>query len=39
MKHKGTDEPLPATVGFVTFLGILIVVGWLLMFVLLSSRW
>ena len=33
------DEPLPATLGFVFFLGALLLVGWLLMFGLLVHRW
>jgi hypothetical protein len=39
MQEKPKDSPLPATVAFVTGLGILIVVGWFLMFRLLTSRW
>ncbi len=34
-----SDEPLPATFGFVLTLGTFIAVGWLLMFLLLRSRW
>jgi hypothetical protein len=33
------DEPLPATVVFVSALGILILVGWFAMFALLRARW
>jgi hypothetical protein len=33
------DEPLPITFRFVMALGILIVAGWIAMFVLLASRW
>lgn len=31
--------PLPATVRFVTLVGVIIVVGWFLMFRLLITRW
>ncbi len=34
-----TEHPLPGTVGFVTFLGAVLVVGWVLMFWLLVKRW
>lgn len=33
------QEPLPATVRFVTILGVVIVVGWAAMFWLLLRRW
>jgi len=33
------DEPLPSTSRFVAFLGVFIVVGWVLMFLLLRARW
>lgn len=33
------DEPLPQTLRFVIVLGILILVGWFLMFALLQARW
>lgn len=33
------DEPLPATLAFVGFLGTFIFIGWFLMFVLLAERW
>jgi hypothetical protein len=33
------EEPLPATLQFVLGLGAFILVGWLLMFALLQSRW
>jgi hypothetical protein len=34
------DEPaLPATVQFVTLLGAIIVIGWVMMFFLLVKRW
>ena len=33
------DEPLPATLAFVTVLGVLILVGWFAMYVLLRARW
>jgi len=34
-----TEEPLPATLGFVFTIGAAILVGWVLMFLLLRSRW
>jgi hypothetical protein len=37
--EKPKDLPLPATVAFVSGIGILIVAGWLLMFHLLTERW
>jgi len=37
--EKQKDVPLPATVAFVVGLGVVIVVGWLLMFRLLMERW
>ena len=39
MHEEPKDPPLPATVIFVCGLGVLIVVGWLLMFHLLTVRW
>lgn len=33
------DEPLPATFAFVMTMGGLFAVGWILMFLLLRSRW
>jgi hypothetical protein len=33
------DDPLPETLAFVFTLGILIAVGWILMFMLLRARW
>ena len=39
MHEEPKDTPLPATVLFVCGLGVLIVVGWLLMFHLLTVRW
>ncbi len=39
MHDKQNDPPLPATVAFVWGLGILFVIGWLLMFHLLTVRW
>ncbi len=33
------DEPLPATLQFCLGLGAFIAVGWVLMFLLLQSRW
>jgi len=33
------DPPLPATVQFVIGLGAFIVIGWILMFRLMLSRW
>ena len=39
MQEKPKDGPLPATVAFVIGLGVLIVVGWALMFRLLVERW
>ena len=33
------DEPLPATLAFVSALGVLIVVGWFAMYILLRVRW
>jgi hypothetical protein len=33
------DEPLPATLAFVSALGALIFVGWFAMYVLLRARW
>jgi hypothetical protein len=33
------DEPLPATLAFVSVLGGLILVGWFAMYVLLRVRW
>ena len=33
------EPPLPATVRFVTLVGLIILAGWLLMFRLLVSRW
>ena len=39
MHEEPKDVPLPATVAFVTGLGILIVAGWLLMLRLLMERW
>jgi hypothetical protein len=33
------DEPLPATLAFVSILGGLILAGWFAMFVLLRARW
>jgi hypothetical protein len=33
------DEPLPATLAFVSALGVLILVGWFAMYVLLRVRW
>jgi len=33
------DEPLPATLVFVSGLGVLILVGWFAMFFLLRARW
>jgi hypothetical protein len=33
------DEPLPATLTFVCFLGAFILVGWFAMYVLLRGRW
>jgi hypothetical protein len=33
------EEPLPATLAFVSVLGILILVGWFAMYVLLRARW
>jgi len=38
-KEPRTDEPLPATAAFVGILGGIIIVGWLLMYGLLRSRW
>ncbi len=34
-----TEEPLPATLRFVLFLGSAIAIGWFLMFWLLKDRW
>jgi len=34
-----SDEPLPTTFRFVMTVGILIAIGWFLMFFLLRSRW
>ena len=39
MPDKPKEPPLPATVAFVIGLGIVFVVGWLLMFRLLTVRW
>jgi hypothetical protein len=39
MHDKQKDPPLPATVTFVIGLGVLFVIGWLLMFRLLTVRW
>lgn len=41
MKHASgpVEPPLPATVRFVTLVGIIILAGWFLMFRLLVSRW
>jgi hypothetical protein len=39
MHDKQKDPPLPATVAFVIGLGIFFVIGWLLMFRLLTVRW
>jgi hypothetical protein len=39
IENPDGDEPLPATVRFVTFLGGLIIVGWFLMYALMRSRW
>jgi hypothetical protein len=33
------DEPLPATLQFCLGLGAFIVLGWILMFALMQSRW
>jgi len=33
------DEPLPATLAFVSALGVLILVGWFAMYFLLRARW
>jgi hypothetical protein len=33
------DEPLPATLAFVSVLGVLILVGWFAMYFLLRARW
>jgi hypothetical protein len=33
------DEPLPATLAFVSALGTLIVAGWFALYVLLRARW
>ena len=33
------DEPLPATLAFVSGLGTFILVGWFAMYVLLRARW
>jgi hypothetical protein len=33
------DEPLPATVIFVSALGVIIFVGWFAMYALLRARW
>jgi hypothetical protein len=38
MKHE-RDEPLPATLLFVSIVGGLIFVGWFAMYALLRARW
>ena len=38
-REPHSDKPLPATATFVAILGTIIVVGWLLMYELLRSRW
>jgi len=37
--REPVEPALPATVTFVTLVGSLIVIGWVLMFVLLVKRW
>lgn len=36
---KHADPPLPATVLFVSMLGIFMLIGWIAMFLLLKGRW
>jgi hypothetical protein len=36
---KERDDPLPLTLRFVMVIGVLILVGWFLMFMLLQARW
>jgi hypothetical protein len=39
MAKVRADEPLPATLLFVSVMGILFVIGWFAMFLLLRARW
>jgi hypothetical protein len=39
MPDTPNDRPLPHTVRFVAILGVAFVIGWLLMFQLLRTRW
>ena len=39
MPDKPDDSPLPQTVRFVAIIGVAFVIGWLLMFQLLRTRW
>jgi hypothetical protein len=36
---QDSDAPLPATLGFVFTIGILIAIGWFAMYFLLRARW
>jgi hypothetical protein len=38
-KKPPVEPSLPGTIGFVTILGAIIIVGWALMFWLLVQRW
>jgi len=37
--HGPAEQPLPVTLRFVLSMGALFAVGWVLMFLLLRSRW
>jgi hypothetical protein len=39
MSHDRDDQPLPGTARFLAGLGAFIVIGWLLMYALMASRW